>query len=185
MTTIQNPQDFTGVTIDTTIKVDDTLASHINELFNEIKANYNPTYTGLTLSITKNTNDSKGISVVLNTSWSEQVRWVVANKLNDKLSFDTSNGMLSLKQTQSDNSTTKETEKSTTSTETKSSSDSSSSSGGGGGYGDRKTYVNLAYGGQHVDTIAKSGEKALEKIELGDKKSVAEEIKRMKKLISW
>ncbi len=48
MTTIQQPQDFTGVTIDSTLQVDDTLASNINELFNEIKANYNPTYTGLT-----------------------------------------------------------------------------------------------------------------------------------------
>lgn len=163
-----SPPPITGITIDDKIQLEDSFATLVDSINQTIKQYYP---TGI-FNYKPNTSDTKGLSVIVEMSneWKPNYNWCVGQVNSKKnLTYDMEKNLLSLIQTQTTTST--DTTKTTTTAPSDSSSSSSSSSSSG--WQGREAFVQAAYGGGIAQDIQKAGEKAL-----------AEEVKRMKNLMT-
>jgi hypothetical protein len=157
---------ITGITIDEKIQLEDSFATLVDSINQKIKENYEKSI--FSFNYKPNSSDTKGLSVIVEmpNEWKSNYKWCVDQvNTNKNLTYDMEKNLLSLTQTQ----TTTPADTTKTTTAAPSTSNSSSSSGWQG----REAFVSAAYGGGIAQDIQKASEKAL-----------AEEVKRMKNLMT-
>lgn len=155
---------LTGITIDDTIKLEDSFARIISDNIINDKILTYPPYNPIIINFKPNSSDTKGLSVIVDVgeAWKKQFNYIVneVNKVTKNLTYNMEKNLLSLTQP-----TTSIPSTDTTKTTTVAPTDDTSSSYKG-------VSAAQAYGGPVVDTLVTAATNA-----------ITEQVKRMKSLM--